>query len=133
MQFKMRFFVCCKSRRNLTIQDKLYLKGREKLVKLFDIVNMMKSIRKIELISQIVLSKHQMQLLPYLKHNILDEDVLDGVNLLDNRNVKSVVRRKQSLMAAPVEMPAEKLKHCISYLIEAVHLNETKVDHRILK
>ena len=54
--------------------------GITQLEEQFDIVKVMKSLRKIDLIAQITLSKYQQQLLPYMKNNVL------GLEKPDNNN-----------------------------------------------
>ena len=65
--------VCIKSKKYKR-KDLLFRQAVKKLDKEFDIIKVIKSIRKIELLSSVILSKYQKFFLPALNYNILDHN-----------------------------------------------------------
>ncbi|TNV84898.1 hypothetical protein FGO68_gene5339 [Halteria grandinella] len=94
---KCRCFTLQKSKKNLSKNDKqhfLYNKGNEKLERELDVVNLVKSIRQLRLMAQVLLSQNERILLKFQRQNMIeltssssdsDDHRYDTVKLLNSK------------------------------------------------
>ena len=53
----------------------MYEKAKTEIEKQFDIIEVFTALRKAELVSQVILAKYQKYFLPYLKNNVLNDNI----------------------------------------------------------
>ncbi|CDW78965.1 UNKNOWN [Stylonychia lemnae] len=103
------------------IQNKLYQKARNTIENEFDIVRVIKTVRKVDLIFKTMFSKYQSFFIPILRNNVLSKN---DIKLRDaDFNIKEIQEIKK--------IDDNKLKIFISSLI--MQSEKSKIDKRILK
>ncbi|CDW86005.1 UNKNOWN [Stylonychia lemnae] len=115
--------LCSKNKmpRQQYIQNKLYQKARNTIENEFDIVRVIKTVRKVDLIFKTMFSKYQSFFIPILRNNVLSQN---DIELRDaDFNVKEIQEIKK--------IDDDKLKIFISTLI--MQSEKSKIDKRILK
>ncbi|CDW72160.1 UNKNOWN [Stylonychia lemnae] len=115
--------LCAKGKipNKLHIQNKLYQKARNTIENEFDIVRVIKTVRKVDLIFKTMFSKYQSFFIPILRNNVLSKN---DIKLRDaDFNVKEIQEIKK--------IDDNKLKIFISSLI--MQSEKSKIDKRILK
>eukprot|EP00347_Sterkiella_histriomuscorum_P004199 403361367 len=113
----------CKSitKQNLKLKYKLYKKAKSQIEREFDVVRMMKTMRRVDLIFKTLFSKSQAFFIPILKDNVLEESDL---NVIETDQYKKEIDRIRNIQN-------DQLKIYISQLI--LSKDTSKLDKRILK
>mmetsp|Transcript_40026 Transcript_40026/g.38562 ORF Transcript_40026/g.38562 Transcript_40026/m.38562 type:complete len:90 (+) Transcript_40026:55-324(+) len=65
-------YILCLCKRPVKKKVKLYQMGEQKLERTLDIVEVMKEVRNMSLVSQIILSKYQKALIPYFHCHLIE-------------------------------------------------------------
>ena len=110
---KMLKYCCIRPKFNR--KDKLFSKGVKHLTKQFEITHILASLRSVELLSSIILSKYQEFLVPYFKHNILTIETKDikahekktQSEKLHEKIVKQQKNKKKKMFTRPKHLSKE--------------------------
>lgn len=68
--FRKKLF-CFRSSTQLTMKEKLYLEGKERLESELDIIQVIKKLRKLDALIKVLLSEHEQHILPFIQSNLL--------------------------------------------------------------
>eukprot|EP00347_Sterkiella_histriomuscorum_P001005 403373704 len=110
-----------KIKQNMKLKYKLYKKAKSQIEREFDVVRMMKTMRRVDLIFKTLFSKSQAFFIPILKDNVLEESDL---NVKETDQYKKEIDRIRNIQN-------DQLKIYISQLI--LSKDTSKLDKRILK
>ena len=92
-------------------------------------IHLFKAIRKIELLSQIILSRHQEYFLPVLKQNVLPSEITRAVTANEDEGSSEASTDREDYALSKEDETREHLRTLISHAEDS----SSKIDRRILK
>ena len=80
MKILLKCFCSCLKKQDTHFKERLYLEGTEKVEEYFDIVRIIKTLRKVDLLTKILLANHQIQALRFSKEYVIGRMSKDNEN-----------------------------------------------------
>lgn len=96
--FKFIFTCLCLRKTMKKSHHHLYRKGERKLMEELDVISLLRSMRQIKLLTQVMLNQKQQLLLRFQRRNIIESSTSSGSDNREKNDISKLIESKNSLI-----------------------------------